>query len=227
MDTLPTTSNAVISVAVLDDQLFVREAICAALQTAGLRVVGRYAEGEAFLRGLDSEPPRAAILDLILRETSGLAVLEVAQRRHPEIPVLVLSGSVEPGIVERCFELGASGYLDKATTHAGAIVEALNGIVSGKRIFPMQAMESLADLSVPGESSGRRVLNGISTREREVLAHVAEGADNLKISALLNISERTVRAHVSNLYRKLNVENRTQMALLAQKLRLTLEPKLN
>ncbi len=215
-----------VSVAILDDHLFVREALCHSLATAGVKVVGRYADAEAFLRGLDAEPPRAAIIDLILRGADGVSVLEVAHHRHPEIPLLVLSGSVQEGIVERCFGLGASGYLDKATTHAEGIVQALQGVVEGKRIYPLQAMESIADLSTPGEGS-RRVLQGISTREREVLAHVAEGADNLKIAALLNISERTVRAHVSNLYRKLDVENRTQMALLAQKLRLTLEPKLN
>ncbi len=215
-----------VSVSVLDDHLFVREALCTSLQSAGLKVVGRYAEGAAFLRGLDTEPPSAAVMDLVLRGVDGLSVLEVAHQRHPEVALLVLSGSGQQGMVERSFQLGASGFLDKSNTDASALVDAVRGVVQGKRIYPMNALASLGSLALP-EDANRRLLHGISTREREVLAHVAEGADNLKIAALLNISERTVRAHVSSLYRKLSVENRTQMALLAQKLRLTLDPKVN
>jgi DNA-binding NarL/FixJ family response regulator len=58
----------------------------------------------------------------------------------------------------------------------------------------------------------------LTPREREVLGYIASGADNLKISACLNITERTVKAHITSIYRKLDVENRTQMAMLACKL---------
>jgi DNA-binding NarL/FixJ family response regulator len=209
-----------LKVSVLDDHLLMRSGLCQALERAGIRVVGAHGDAASFLQGLDAELPSSAIVDLILREGDGLNVLQTAHERHPQLPIIVLSGSTEQGIVERCFELGASAYLDKGSADLNAVLDAITGVVNGQRVYPAQAMHNLS--VKPGAADPRwEILERISTREREVLSFVADGADNLKIAAHLNISERTVRAHVSSLYRKLGVENRTQMALLAQRLRVT------
>jgi DNA-binding NarL/FixJ family response regulator len=111
---------------------------------------------------------------------------------------------------------GASAYIDTLNLTESALIEALVMVSQGRRMVPLTSLDlgRTATQAMPEPES----LRNLSLREREVLCHLAAGEDNLKIAAMLGISERTVKAHVSNLYRKLGQENRTQMALFAQQL---------
>jgi DNA-binding NarL/FixJ family response regulator len=95
-----------------------------------------------------------------------------------------------------------------------SVVSAVQGLVRGERLFPVQLLRN--DLEAqPVKTQQSSVLHSLTQREREVLTYVAGGADNLKIAAHLQIAERTVKSHVTQLYRKLGAENRTQLALRA------------
>jgi DNA-binding NarL/FixJ family response regulator len=131
------------------------------------------------------------------------------------LPVVVLADQEDAMLAERCVASGAAAFLDKLTARESSVVEALLAVSAGERLVPLSAMNLSSVMRAAPEPESRRSL---SIREREVLRHLAAGADNLKIAALLGISERTVKAHVSSLYRKLGQENRTQMALYAQQL---------
>jgi two-component system, NarL family, nitrate/nitrite response regulator NarL len=96
------------------------------------------------------------------------------------------------------------------------VVTAVKALARGERLLPAELNPFTQPPQLP--SSRGPSLGILSDREREVLAYVAGGVDNLKIAAMLGISERTVKAHVSSLYRKLGSENRTQLALLAREL---------
>ncbi|MFN7131082.1 MAG: DNA-binding response regulator, partial [Myxococcales bacterium] len=128
-----------------------------------------------------------------------------------------LAGNDAPDIVMRAFQSGGSGYLTKGVASARMLAESVRAVARGEPILPA----SLAGPVVEALRTGKPVNNAasglaaLSPREREVLTLVAEGADNLKIAAMLNVSERTVKAHVTAILRKLNVENRTHAALLA------------
>jgi DNA-binding NarL/FixJ family response regulator len=162
-----------------------------------------------------------ALVDLRLERAdesvdSGFRAVELLHDFHPGVRSLVLSANRETDVAERCFRAGASGYLCKMNVSCATVVEAVTRVARGERLLPPELFAS--PLAQGAEAAGGGVLGRLTPREREVLGFIASGADNLKIAACLNITERTVKAHITSIYRKLDVENRTQMAMLACKL---------
>ncbi len=205
-------------IAILEDHALLRSSLAAILSEAGFTVVCNCAEPEEFLRGVANEHPAVAIIDLGLHGKSGecpdegLATLRELRRRDPLVSALVFSGCTLPSIVEECFREGAAGYLEKLTSSSTDVIEAVSALLEGRQIPAAKAITPS-----PSRSEGPGPLARLSAREREVLEFVSSGLDNLKIAALLGIAERTVKAHVSALYRKLEAENRTQLALTGLK----------
>jgi DNA-binding NarL/FixJ family response regulator len=205
-----------IRVSILEDHFLVRDGIARILANVGIPVVAQYDDPMQFLTHLEADHPTVAIVDLTLPRGNGIQVLQEAHQVNPNVRFLVLSGSREPGVVERCFQAGASGYLDKLSAGYDSVVEAVHALAQGNKICPVDMMGSVLEDPIKAVSSP--LLAQLSPRESEVLSYVSAGADNLKIATMLGISERTVKAHVSSLYRKLGQENRTQLALLAREL---------
>lgn len=210
-------TNAVIRVAIIEDHPFVREALTQLLESNGCNVASQHDDASAFLASLEMAPVDVAIVDLALRGGDGLAIVSALQQFHPEVRSLVYTASTEPGIAEQCFRAGARGFLHKTGVAAVGLVQAVQAVAQGQSVFPTDFVASMFESQAQRPQAASR-LRDLSAREREILAYIGEGADNLKIASLLGISERTVKAHVSNLYRKLAQENRTQMALLARQL---------
>jgi two-component system, NarL family, nitrate/nitrite response regulator NarL len=199
----------------LDEQALMRDCLARLLEAAGFVLVGQHSDTHGFLTGLNTEKPTVALLELSLGAGDGLTVLEEAHQLQPDVRLLVLSATLDPDVMDRCFRAGAAGYLDKSSARLDALIDAINAVARGNNVFPAHAVESL--LRAPSRrNEASSQLRGLSEREREVLAYLAVGSDNLAIAATLKISERTVKAHVSNLYRKLGQDNRTQLALLAR-----------
>jgi DNA-binding NarL/FixJ family response regulator len=131
--------------------------------------------------------------------------------------MLVVSALEEPDLVDRCLSAGAAGFLTKRTADHDAVLGAILAVARGERVLPVDSYAQLLAHRPPAQEFRNPM--GLTAREMEVLTLVAEGDDNLKISAMLGITERTVRAHVSALYRKVAVENRAQLALRGLQLR--------
>ncbi|RYZ36840.1 MAG: response regulator transcription factor [Myxococcaceae bacterium] len=215
-----------IRVAVLEDQQLFRETLVDLLEGAGMKVVARCAETSTFLSNVRAAAPDVALVDLRLEQVGratvedGLTVLKQLHDFHPRVRPLVLSGHHEPEVVERCFQAGAAGYLCKLNVGVQDVVEAVARVARGERLVPMKMLDSQ---SLQQDESGTpaSALTSLTLREREVLGYVAAGADNLKIAVHLGITERTVKAHLTNIYRKLGPENRAQLAVLACELGVT------
>lgn len=206
-----------IRLALLANQALIRECMGRVLSAAGLQIAAESGDPSDFVHAIDQLRPHVAIVDVNGRLEEAIALVERLHQLHPDVGILVLADDIGPGVVDRCFQSGAHGCLDKRNTSCESLVDAVQSVARGASIFPAQSFESL--LQKRPEPDGRvRVLGQLSVREREVLAYISAGADNLKIASHLGISERTVKAHVSSLYRKLNQENRTQIALLAREL---------
>ena len=211
-----------VRVTILEDQLLLRESLRQVLEDGGLDVVGQYGDPSEFLARVAVDAPRVAIIDLGLVGpggsdlADGLSVIRELRVRHLDVQSLVFSGHAEPETVARCFQEGAAGFLDKLSADGPALVNAVQAVARGERLFPVQMFGT--PVRAQPIDSASPLLQALSPREREVLGHVAAGADNLKIATLLNISERTVKAHVASLYRKLPAENRTRLALCALQL---------
>lgn len=206
------TSGAVL---IVDDHRIIRENLVGLLTRAGIEPLVEFADGGPAVDYAQRHQVRVAIVDLKL--PGSMTGLELVRRlrAQPVAPqVLVLSADSSPVAVEQAYRAGAIGYLAK--THAGGdlIVSAVHSVGRGERF------EVVGPPEESGPESESAILDdaGVSPREREVLAFIGTAADNLQIAAFLGITERTVKAHVAALYRKLLKTNRTELAMVARDL---------
>lgn len=208
-----------IRIGLLEDQQVFRESLEAVLRSAGHEVVARGADVEGFMAAVHEQVPDVVVADLRLEDplrgevVDGLRVVELLHDFYPGVRALILSGCREPELVHRCFQAGAAGYLFKQTASCAAVLEAVERVARGERLVPPEAAG--VPLAEARAQAPAGALERLTAREREVLGYIAAGADNLKIAAHLGITERTVKAHITSIYRKLGPENRTQMAVLA------------
>ncbi|WP_224363721.1 LuxR C-terminal-related transcriptional regulator [Hyalangium versicolor] len=206
-------------IGILEDQQIFLESLVSLLELSGIQVTARCATVEDFLAQTRQQPPDVALVDLRLEHrdgsevSSGLRAVELLHDFHPQVRALVLSGNRDPAEVERCLRAGAAGYLCKQNVGGAELLEAVERVARGERLVPPELFPSPVQMDELSPTRG--ALGRLTSREREVLGYIASGADNLKISVCLGITERTVKAHITSIYRKLDVENRTQMAMLA------------
>jgi len=216
-----------IRIAILEDHRLMRDSIADLLDRRGFKVVATAGEPELFLQRIGGASPHVAIVDLALDTAAGsdpaagLNVLRELRQYHADVRPLVLSATRDATMIDECLREGAWAYLDKLGTGFDTMVQTVEAIASGERMVSLPLLQSTlraAELGNSNQDTGSTLLSALTLREREVLAYVAAGADNLKIASHLKISERTVKAHVSSLYKKLGPENRAQLALLARQL---------
>jgi DNA-binding NarL/FixJ family response regulator len=209
-----------IRIGILEDQLVFRESLEAVLTSAGHQVVARGSDVEGFMAALHESVPDVVVADLRLEHplhgevADGLRVVELLHDFYPSVRSIILSGSREPEMVHRCLQAGAAGYLFKQSVGCAAVLEAVERVAQGERLLPPE-VAGATPLPESRTQAPAGALERLTAREREVLGYIAAGADNLKIAAHLGITERTVKAHITSIYRKLGPENRTQMAVLA------------
>jgi DNA-binding NarL/FixJ family response regulator len=208
-----------IRVGILEDQQIFLESLVSLFENSGIQVVAQCSSVEQFLAQTRQQPPDVALVDLRLEHrdgqgfSDGCRAVELLHDFHPQVRPLVLSGNRDAAEVERCFRAGAAGYLCKQNVSCAELVEAVQRVAKGERLVPPELFPTPTAAEELGVSRG--ALSRLTSREREVLGYIASGADNLKIAVCLGITERTVKAHITSIYRKLDVENRTQMAMLA------------
>jgi DNA-binding NarL/FixJ family response regulator len=207
-----------VRVVVADDVMLTREGIVRLLEDAGIDVVAQAEEADGLLRHVRFARPDAAIVDIRMPPThtdEGLVAAQRIRAEHPEVGVLVLSQYVEPSYAMRLLEEHPErvGYLLKERVFDVAIlVDALRRIAD---------CESVIDPTIVSRLVGRRrredPLAELTEREREVLSLVAEGLSNKGIAQRPFITERTVEAHVKQIFLKLrlNAEPESHRRVLA------------
>ena len=208
-------------VVVADDVMLTREGIARLLDEAGIDVVAQAEDAEGLLREVRLKQPDAAIVDIRMPPShtdEGLVAAQRIRADHPAIGVLVLSQYVEPSYAMRLLAEHPErvGYLLKQRVFDVAIlVDALRRITDG---------ETVVDPTIVSRLVGRRrrhhPLAELTTREREVLGLVAEGLSNGAIASRLFVTERTVEAHVKQVFLKLGLainpeSHRRVLAVLA------------
>jgi len=215
---------AQVTVAILDDHRLIRDALRDLLEKAGIEVVATAGDVETFLGRIASAAPTVVLVDLMLEDSGGLNLegglnaLRELRKYHEYTRPIVVSSVQDPAVVQQCMDEGAWAYLDKHSIDPGAVLAMVQSVARGERAVSLGDLRGRPAPTAPVEGTGNSLLNSLTMREREVLSYVAGGADNLKIASMLDITERTVKAHISALYRKLGSENRTQLALLARQL---------
>lgn len=159
---------------------------------------------------LPAEPaPDLILLDMNLPGVSGREAL-AAIRNHYQAPVVVLSGEDEARLVRQVVEDGAAGFIPKSSTQQ-VMIAALQLILAGGTYVPPCALSTVVlDEVASADAGGSSPLSHLSARQRDVLKRVVQGKPNKRIASELDISEATVKAHLSAAFRALGVRNRTE-----------------
>ena len=180
--------------------------------------------GLALLRG--SPAIDLALIDLILPTSDGIAVLTTYGAAVPYIPRVLISGKEDPAIVRRARDAGASGFIPKSLP-LDRLLGALRGILNGGAYFEAElSTEGTGESLRPeGAPAGHATAEHLTLRQLEVLKLLGEGRSNKEISSTLAIADRTVRAHLTELFRALGVSGRAQAILAAQRLGLLSVPQ--
>lgn len=160
------------------------------------------------------------LLDLHMPGAHGFSGLVFLRGQSPGIPVVVVSGSEEPSVVRRAIDYGASGFIPKSSS-LEMIAEAISEVLEGEIWLPPAMADNMEAISEE-EARFAEALTSLTPQQFRVLSMLTEGLLNKQIAYELNVSEATIKAHVTAILRKLNVHSRTQAVIAAQ--RLEVEP---
>ena len=200
------------NILIVDDHAMVREALATMLERgeAGATVI-QAADGPEALSALAARADvDVALLDLGLPGTDGLAVLRQIGRVRPELPVIVLTATESSQTVREAFAAGALGYVPKSSPPE-TLVSALRLVMAGE-VFVPSLMVRPGGPARPDAAQRWR----LTTRQREVLRHLADGLSNKAIGRIMGLSEKTVKAHVTAVFRALTVSTRREAAAVAR-----------
>ena len=218
--------NAAVRVLVVDDDPLVRAGLAMVIGgSPDLTVVGEAGDGSEVAAAVDAYAPDVVLMDIRMPTLDGLTATEQLRARPDPPEVIVLTTFDADEHVLRALRAGASGFLLKHTPPA-EILRAISRVAAGEPILsPTVTRQLIAHLSDTGAAARQRhattALDQLSGREREVAIAVGRGKSNAEIAGELFMSVATVKAHISRILTKLNLNNRTQIALLAHDAGLT------
>jgi DNA-binding NarL/FixJ family response regulator len=200
-----------ITVLIADDHPVVRQGLQVLLSVQDdIEVVGEAADGGQAVALAAELDPDVILLDLKLPVMDGVAVLNELRDAGLRARALVLTSAVDRGLETLAVQAGAAGFLYK-DVDPDALVRALRSVHDGHTLLAPDVAGALLRSSSPAV----RGIGALTGREREVLGQIAQGRSNREIARLLQVSEKTVKTHVSSVLAKLGVQDRTQAALLA------------
>ncbi|MEX6501103.1 response regulator transcription factor ErdR [Pseudomonas zhanjiangensis] len=209
---------AAFEILIADDHPLFRSALQQAL-TLGLGPEVRLVEA-ASIAELEACLAQKADWDLVLLDLNmpgayGFSGLVLLRGQYPQVPVVMISAQEDPAVVARSREFGASGFIPKSSS-LETIQQAVRAVLDGDAWWPLQTEEaSGVSAEAKAASDG---LASLTPQQFRVLTMVCEGLLNKQIAYELSVSEATVKAHVTAIFRKLGVRTRTQAALLLQQL---------
>ncbi|MCX7328745.1 MAG: response regulator transcription factor [Hyphomicrobiales bacterium] len=193
-----------------------RQALTSALPGTKLLEAGSFDEVTKMLAaGSEAD---LILLDLTMPGVQGLSGLLFLRADYPQVPVMVVSANDDPGVVRRCIEFGALGFMPK-TLDADQMAVAVQSVLDGNVWVPEGSDFSGGQDNETAETIKR--LMSLTPQQVRVLMMLSEGLLNKQIAYELSVSEATVKAHVSAILQKLDVDSRTQAVILASKIAAT------
>jgi DNA-binding NarL/FixJ family response regulator len=199
-------------VLIVDDHAVVRDGLQRLVDSAdGFEVVGCANDGAAALAAVTATNPDVVLMDLSMPGMDGVEATRQLTAARPEIRVIVLTSFSDQRRILDALGSGAAGYILKDAS-PDEIIAAIRTVMAGGAPLDPKAARVLLD-SQRAPRPGKR----LSEREREVLGLLATGMANKQIARRLGIAERTVKAHLTSIFQELEVTDRTQAALWAQK----------
>lgn len=210
-------SLQVTHVVVVDDQLLLREAIATVLATdSRITVVGRASNGTEALTLVETFHPEVVLMEVRLHDIDGFELLREIKGRWPEIHVAILTSALNDGYILEGLLAGADGYLLKDVSPS-ALISSVIAIGEGSQVTHTDVARHIAMLLEKNSQARARTFDGLTRRQLQMLCMLARGAAVKAIARQLGLSEKTVRNHISNVYQKIGVFDRSQAVLYAVK----------
>ncbi len=205
-----------IKVMLADDHVLIREGIRQLLEFDGtIEVIEEVNDGDECLEKLSNVMPDLLLLDINMPNKNGVEVLAEIRKKNLPIKVLMLTVHNEVDYLIKAIDIGVDGYIVK-DSGSSELKKAINSIISGENYIQPNLIPALNKRLVARDSDKDKI-DLLTSREMEVLIQVANGMFNKEIANSLGISERTVKNHVSNIFKKIDVNDRTQAAVFAIK----------
>ena len=200
-----------IRVMIVDDHTMVRRGLATILKVFDdLQLVGEAESGEAAIQLCAEVLTDVILMDMSLPGMDGAMATRAIRKKFPQIQVLVLTSFKDGKLIKQALEAGAIGYLLKDVS-ADDLVQAIRSARAGRATLSPEAAQSLVETANLPPTPGL----DLTEREREVLALMIEGLNNVQIAGRMTVSPSTIKSHVSNILSKLGVASRTEAVTLA------------
>ncbi|GAE89711.1 response regulator [Acetivibrio straminisolvens] len=212
-----------IQVVIADDHAMVREGLKQILELEkDIVVVAQASNGEEAVKLTKEYQPDVILMDINMPGMNGLQAIEKMKAENLAAKIIVLTIHEDKEYLFKTLQMGAEGYVLK-DADSTVLVEAIRSVNKGESYIQSNMTKELVNEfnRVTVNEKGKKPENNLTPREREVLELIAEGLINKEIAKRLFISEKTVKNHVSNIFKKLNVSDRTQAAIYAFKHNIT------
>ncbi|MFJ7699184.1 response regulator transcription factor [Lysinibacillus fusiformis] len=209
-----------IRVLIADDHHVVRRGLLFFLKTQkDIEVVGEAKNGHEAVSLAESIQPDIILMDLVMPELDGIQATKRIKAKFPKIEILMLTSFSDRDHVVPAMEAGAAGYQLK-DIEPDELVLSIRRIMRGENTIHPEATTTL-EMDRQEAQNAPHSLNPLTPREQDVLAELTKGKSNREIASSLFVTEKTVKTHISNIFTKLQVQDRTQAALYAVKHGLT------
>ena len=205
-----------IKVMIADDHILMREGIKQLLEFDGkIEVIAEANDGEECLEKLKTVKPEVLLLDINMPKKNGIEVLKSIRNQNLKVKVLILTVHNEIEYLLKAVDIGVDGYILKDSESA-ELKRAIMTVLEGESYIQSSLIPALNSRLIARDVDKEKI-DSLTKRELEVLVQVANGMFNKEIANTLNISERSVKNHLSNIFRKIEVSDRTQAAVFAIK----------
>ena len=203
-----------VNVMITDDHSMIREGLKQLLELEGdFKVVAEAADGVECINKLEEVTPDVLLLDINMPNMNGLEVLQKMKEKRIKVKVLVLTIHSEVEYLLKAVDIGVNGYLLKDSESA-ELKKAINSVVNGENYIQPSLIPVLNAKMIDRDKDTVKI-ESLTKRELEVLKNLSYGMYNKEIAEKLDISERTVKNHISNIFKKIEVTDRTQAAVFA------------
>ena len=201
-------------VMLVDDHALIREGIKQLLEFDGsIDVIEQASDGAECLEKLQPVLPDILLLDINMPNVNGIEVLEEIKKKNIPVKVLMLTVHSEVEYLVQAVDIGANGYILK-DSGSEELKKAIQSVMEGDSYIQPSLIPSLNSRLVNRDIDKEKIA-ALTKREMEILTQIAGGMFNKEIAMNLNISERTVKNHISNIFKKIDVSDRTQAAVFA------------